>query len=76
MSQRAFLTGATGFVGMNLARALVEQGWEVTALVRPDSPRDGIEGLGMTLSEGDLNDAASLEAAIPVSVDAVFHVAA
>jgi len=76
MSLRAFLTGATGFVGMNLARALVEQGWAVTALVRPDSPRAGIEGLGMTLAEGDLNDAASLEAAMPASVDAVFHVAA
>lgn len=46
MSLRAFLTGTTGFVGMNLARALVEHGWEVTALVRPESPRDGIEGLG------------------------------
>lgn len=76
MSPRAFLTGATGFVGMNLAHALVEQGWKVTALVRPDSPRDGIEGLGMTLAEGDLCDAGSLEAAMPASVDAVFHVAA
>lgn len=35
---RAILTGATGMIGVHLVRELLDQGWEVTALVRPGSP--------------------------------------
>ena len=33
----AFVTGATGFVGLNLVEELVRQGWQVTALHRVES---------------------------------------
>ncbi|MDH4248320.1 MAG: NAD-dependent epimerase/dehydratase family protein, partial [Deltaproteobacteria bacterium] len=34
---KAFVTGGTGFLGLNLIQALTQGGWEVTALHRPDS---------------------------------------
>lgn len=70
------MTGGTGFVGMNLLQQLLEQGWEVTALVRPDSPLEYIKGLAVNLHPGDITDPASLENGIAKNVDAVFHVAA
>ena len=36
---RVIITGATGFIGSNLARAFLARGDEVYAFVRPDSPR-------------------------------------
>ena len=76
MSLRAFVTGATGFVGMNLVRQLSELGWEVTALVRPNSPVENIEGFDVRLHTGDITEPDSLKSGIPRDVDAVFHVAA
>jgi len=68
------LTGGTGFVGANLARLLVEKGWNVRALARPGSDRRNLVGLPLQIIEGDLGDA-DLAAKIG-AVDAVFHVAA
>ena len=76
MSLRAFVTGASGFVGMNLVRQLVEQDWDVTALVRHNSPLEDIQDLDLELCEGDLADAQSVQSAMPGPVDCVFHVAA
>jgi nucleoside-diphosphate-sugar epimerase len=76
MSHSAFVTGATGFVGMNLARELVRQGWNVTALVRERASLDDINDLPLSMCIGDITDAASLARAIPKGVDGVFHVAA
>ncbi len=70
----AFLTGGTGFVGANVARALLEAGWTVRALARPASDRRNLEGLDLEVLDGDLNDP-SLASKIG-RVDAVFHVAA
>lgn len=53
---KAFLTGGTGFVGANLARLLLQQGYEVKALVRPDSCLYNLQTLDVELVEGDLND--------------------
>jgi dihydroflavonol-4-reductase len=51
---RAFLTGATGFVGANLARLLLEKGYEVRALVRPQSNLKNLQGLDIETVEGHL----------------------
>jgi len=76
MTLRAFVTGASGFVGTSLARELVTQGWRVTALVRKSSPLEDIADLGLDLRVGDITDAESVKAALPEAVDCVFHVAA
>ena len=76
MSLRAFVTGASGFVGMNLVRQLSEQGWRITALVRENSPLEDINGLGIDLVNGDLTNAGSVLEAMPADIDCVFHVAA
>lgn len=36
--QKIVITGATGFIGRNVARVFLERGAQVYALVRPDSP--------------------------------------
>jgi len=73
-ARRAFLTGGTGFVGANLARALLDDGWQVKALARPGSDRRNLDGLALEIVEGDLFSPA-LTAAMRES-DALFHVAA
>ena len=57
MSVRYFLTGATGFIGSHVAQKCVARGWPVTALVRPGSDARFLEGLGVVIRRGDLNDA-------------------
>lgn len=76
MALTAFMTGATGFVGMHLARELAGNGWQVTALVRRGSPLEDIEDLDLDLRHGDLTDADSVLEAMPDDVECVFHVAA
>jgi dihydroflavonol-4-reductase len=71
----AFVTGATGFVGSHVARALAEQGAGLRLLVRPRRDLRNIEGLNADLVTGDLREPASLEKAIS-GCDVVFHVAA
>lgn len=73
---QAFVTGGTGFVGTNLILQLLENGWQVTALHRPSSRLDVLEGRSVARAEGDITDAESVLRAIPEGVDAVFHVAA
>ena len=72
---RALVTGATGFVGGNLVRALVCEDVEVRALVRSHSPHLALEGLAVDQVFGDLDDPESLRAAAS-GCDVVFHVAA
>jgi len=71
----AFLTGATGFLGSHVARALAAQGADLRLLVRPNSNTKNIDDLNAERVTGDLRDPASLEQGI-AGCDAVFHVAA
>src|SRR5579864_2548262 len=71
----AFLTGATGFVGSHVARALAEQGAALRLLVRPNSNKKNLDDLKADLVTGDLRDPISLEKGI-AGCDVVFHVAA
>lgn len=72
---KAFVTGATGFVGSHVARVLAEKGAELRLLVRSTSNLKNIEGLNAERVVGDLRDPESLEKSIS-GCDAVFHVAA
>ena len=75
MIRTAFVTGGTGFVGLNLIDELLKQGWQVTALHRPSSDLTYLKRFPVTLVEGTITDEASLIAAIPDGTDTVFHVA-
>jgi dihydroflavonol-4-reductase len=57
---KTFITGATGFVGMNLARRLAQTNHEMYCLVRKTSRVDELKQLGATLIEGDVRDKASI----------------
>jgi len=72
---RAFVTGATGFLGAHVARVLAEQGAELRLLVRQTSDLRNVDGLRADRVTGDLRSPASLEKAIS-GCDTVFHVAA
>jgi len=72
---KALVTGATGFIGGNLVRELVNQGYQVKTLVRKESDRRNIEGLNVEIALGDLRDKASLASALE-GCDVLFHVAA
>jgi dihydroflavonol-4-reductase len=71
----AFVTGATGFVGSHVARALAQQGAELRLLVRPSSDPRNILGIKADRLTGDLRDPASLEKGMS-GCEVVFHVAA
>jgi len=69
------LTGASGFVGSAVARALVAAGEPVRALVRPGSARGLPADLPLEAVVGDLDQPASLARAV-AGCSALFHVAA
>jgi dihydroflavonol-4-reductase len=72
---KAFVTGATGFVGAALLRELLVDRIEVRALVRRNADLRNLAGLDITMASGDLRDAASLAPAME-GCAWVFHVAA
>ncbi|HJU19778.1 MAG TPA: hopanoid-associated sugar epimerase [Stellaceae bacterium] len=69
------VTGATGFVGSAVARALLRAGHQVRVLARPRGDRRNLAGLPVRVAEGDLADAASLTRAV-AGCRYLFHVAA
>src|SRR5271154_25892 len=72
----AFVTGATGLLGNNLVRALVERGHRVKALVRSRAKaKELLGGLDVEIVEGDMKDISSFQEALR-GVDVLFHTAA
>ena len=69
------VTGATGFVGAAVARALLADGHALRVLVRQGSDRRNLEGLAVDIAVGDLTDRESLDRAAR-GCEALFHVAA
>lgn len=77
--QRVLVTGASGFIGAHLTRALVSLGAEVSVLLRPSSRLDKLQSLAdrITVLRADLCDAAGLAQAVAqVRPRYAFHLAA
>jgi dihydroflavonol-4-reductase len=72
---KAFVTGATGFVGSHVARELANHGADLRLLVRASSPTRNIDGLHAERVVGDLREHEALRTSI-AGCDVVFHVAA
>lgn len=71
-----FVTGGTGFLGGHLIRELRANGAQVRALSRNGDGDAALKALGAEPVRGALDDSASLERALDVEVDALFHAAA
>lgn len=72
---RVLVTGASGFVGSNVVRKLLDKGYGVRVLLRRSSNKKNIDGLDVDISYGDLKDIQSLRKAL-VGCKGLFHVAA
>lgn len=71
---KTLVTGATGLVGYNIARALLGRGREVVCLVRDRQRASGVVPAGCALVEGDVTQPKTLEPALE-GVDVVYHAA-
>ncbi|WP_426749533.1 NAD-dependent epimerase/dehydratase family protein [Myxococcus sp. Y35] len=71
---RALITGAGGFLGTWLAKALAARGDSVTCLLRPGGDASGLAGVAYTRAEGDVTVPSTLAAAV-ADQDVVFHLA-
>jgi dihydroflavonol-4-reductase len=71
---RILVTGATGFIGSRLCRALLAGGHQVRALHRPESNLKALTGLPVERTLGDILDPHSLHACLD-GVEAVVHCA-
>lgn len=74
MTKTAFVTGGTGFIGANIVRSLLEEGYTVRALVRPSSRLDNLQNLDIEIVKSDLNDPDLWRQMVGCQV--LFHVAA
>nr|WP_265265147.1 NAD-dependent epimerase/dehydratase family protein [Spirulina subsalsa] len=75
MMKRALVTGANGFTGSHLVKALVGRGVEVVAYVRASSNLERLAGVEVEWAYGDIGDRQALDRALE-GVDTVFHTAA
>jgi dihydroflavonol-4-reductase len=72
---KAFVTGATGFIGGRVVQGLRARGDDVAALVRSPSKAGDLAAQGCELVEGDLSSVEAIRAGMR-GCDAAFHVAA
>jgi len=72
---RCFVTGASGFIGANLAHELIANGHSVRALLRPGSDLRGLQWAEFERVEGDVSDRARLKQVMD-GCEWCFHVAA
>ncbi|HEY9623402.1 MAG TPA: NAD-dependent epimerase/dehydratase family protein [Crinalium sp.] len=72
---KALVTGANGFTGSHLVKALLNRGDTVVALVRQSSDLSRLDGCDIQLVYGDISDRPSLQTAMQ-GIDTVFHIAA
>lgn len=68
------VTGATGFIGGQVARQLVQSGHDVVAIARQPARATELSALGIQVVGGDITDRDSLRAPM-TGVDGVFHLA-
>ena len=73
--KRVLVTGAAGFIGSNLVRALVGEQIQVRALVEPGDEAPNLNGLDVERFVGDLRDADALSRAVQ-GCDTVYHLGA
>lgn len=69
-----FITGATGFIGKQLTKKLVENNFNVTALVRNKYKAKKLIELGVKIHQGDITDTKSIEGMLD-GCDTLFHLA-
>ncbi|MEZ6111132.1 MAG: NAD-dependent epimerase/dehydratase family protein [Pirellulaceae bacterium] len=72
---KVLVTGATGLLGNNVVRQLIDRGDEVTVLVRASSDSRPLAELPVHREVGDVTDAESVKRAA-ADVDAIIHTAA
>jgi dihydroflavonol-4-reductase len=70
---RAFVTGATGFIGTHLVSYLRSLNWNVIALARRTSNIAVLNSLGAEVVRADITDRSAMMSAIPTGVDVLFH---
>ncbi|MDP4093593.1 MAG: NAD-dependent epimerase/dehydratase family protein [Bacillota bacterium] len=75
MKKTAFVTGSTGFLGLNLIEELLKRDWCVIAFKLKSDNSPFITKLDVKIAEGNLSDYDSLVRALPFEADAFFHVA-
>jgi len=76
--KKALVTGATGYVGSHLTKALIRDGWDVAVMVRPSSSLDMLKSVRKEAAffEVDGSISAMFEAVGTFKPDVVFHIAA
>ena len=72
--KRAFVTGASGFIGSAVVRELLADGVEVRVLMRRGADHKSIEGLDVEVIDGHVQDMSALSRGL-VGSDACFHIA-
>lgn len=76
LERHCVVTGANGFLGMNLVEQLIKEKWRVIALCQPGTDFRYLRHFPIDLIEGDIRDADFVASAVPQNAAAVFHTAA